>query len=152
MKITQADLNDIEEILNLQKLAFQSQAKIYNDQYLPPLIQKLDEIKEEFLEKIVLKALSDGKIIGSVRAHEDKGTCHIGRLIVHPDFQNQGIGKQLMKAIEDFFKECRRFELFTGYKSEKNLHLYKKLNYKIYKTIEEDACNRVKLFYMEKKR
>ena len=122
MKITRANVNDAEELLNLQKLAFQSQARIYNDDKLPPLIQEIDEIKQEFKEKIVLKAIIKSQIIGSVRAYENEGTCHIGRLIVHPDFQNQGIGKQLMLAIEDSFKDCARFELFTGYKSEKNIH------------------------------
>jgi len=38
-----------------------------------------------------------------------------------------------MKEIENIFKECERFELFTGHKSEKNLYLYQKLGYKIFK-------------------
>ena len=152
MKIIRAKINDAEEILNLQKLAFQSQARIYNDDKLPPLIQELDEIKQEFREKIVLKAIINEQIIGSVRAYEDEGTCHIGRLIVHPDFQNQGIGKQLMLAVEDSFEDCARFELFTGYKSVKNIHLYEKLNYKTFKIGEEYSISRVKLYFMEKTR
>lgn len=152
MKITRANVNDAEEILNLQKLAFQTQARIYNDDKLPPLIQEIDEIKQEFNVKIVLKAIINSQIIGSVRAYENEGTCYVGRLIVHPDFQNQGIGRQLMRAIEDLFNDCARFELFTGYKSEKNIHLYQKLNYKTFKIGEEDSTSRVKLYFMEKTR
>ncbi|MFL8936715.1 GNAT family N-acetyltransferase [Rossellomorea oryzaecorticis] len=40
------------------------------------------------------------KIIGSVRAREYNGTCHITKLMVHPDFQGIGFGKELMTAIE----------------------------------------------------
>lgn len=150
MNITQARIEDAEEILNLQKLAFEGQARIYNNDQLPPLLQKLDEIKTEFQEKIFLKAILNGKLIGSVRAYEDEGTCYIGRLIVHPKHQNQGIGVQLMNAIEGIYNTCNRFELFTGHKSEKNLYLYKKLGYKIFKTQEEENNSQVKLYYMEK--
>jgi ribosomal protein S18 acetylase RimI-like enzyme len=65
----------------------------------------------------------DGRSIGSVRANVKEGTCYIGRLIVHPDFQKRGIGTRLMSEMEKVFNSCKRFELFTGDKSERNLHL-----------------------------
>ncbi len=36
----------------------------------------------------------------------------------------------LMESIENVFEHVKRFELFTGYKSIKNLHIYKKPGYK----------------------
>ncbi|NJL72790.1 MAG: GNAT family N-acetyltransferase, partial [Candidatus Competibacteraceae bacterium] len=86
--------------------------------------------------------------IGSVRARAEAGTCHIGRLIVHPDRQNQGIGRQLMAAIEARFPEAQRFELFTGDRSGKNLGLYAKLGYREFK--REPLGDRVTLVYLEK--
>lgn len=78
----------------------------------------------------------------------DSETCYIGRLIVHPDFQNQGIGTKLMKEIENKFSYCKKFELITGHKSEKNIKLYEKLNYNIYKM--EKLTENLNLVYLEK--
>jgi len=133
-EIEKATVFDAEEILSLQKLAYQSEAEIYNDFNIPPLVQTLESIEKDFENQFFLKTCADGKIIGSVRAYAKDGTCYIGRLIVHPDFQNQGIGKKLMSEIERVFNHCGRFELFTGDRSERNLNLYQKLGYKIFKT------------------
>jgi ribosomal protein S18 acetylase RimI-like enzyme len=148
MIIEQANTADAQEILALQKLAYQSEAAIYNDDTLPPLMETLDEIRAEFARQTFLKAISDGKIVGSVRAYVVDGTCHIGRLIVHPECQNQGIGAKLMQAIEQHFQAAKRFELFTGCKSERNLYLYQKLGYRIFK--RENLNENVGLVYLEK--
>ncbi len=117
MQIETANVNDAGEILLLQKEAFQSEAKAYNDFEIPPLTETLDELKQLFKNHIFLKATIDGKIVGSVRASLNSGTCHIGRLVVNPKFQNQGIGSKLLAEIERKCCVCKRFELFTGIKS-----------------------------------
>ena len=128
--IERARIDDAAAILDLQKLAYLSEAEIYNNKSIPPLTQTLDEIRAEFDHQIFLKALIDGRMIGSVRAYQTAGTCHIGRLVVHPKFQNRGIGSRLMNAIEAIFEKAERFQLFTGDNSERNLYLYQKLGYR----------------------
>jgi ribosomal protein S18 acetylase RimI-like enzyme len=148
MVIEKATILDGEEILSLQKLAYRSEAEIYDDFSIPPLLQTLEEVRKDFENQVFLKTVLNGKIVGSVRAFVKEGTCYIGRLIVHPDFQNQGIGTGLMRGIEETFKEARRFELFTGHKSEKNLHLYEKLGYRVFKTVK--ANERLTIVFLEK--
>ena len=121
--ITRAAVEDAEEILALQKLAYQSEAALYQDFTIAPLTQTLTGINAEFQTWHFLKAVADGCIQGSVRAHLEQGTCYIGRLIVHPAHQNLGLGSQLMNKIEGCFPEASRYELFTGHLSERNLHL-----------------------------
>ena len=133
MIVEQAKKEDLGKILELQKLAFRSQAEIYNDFSIPPLIQTPEEIEKDFQNQTYLKAVTNKKIIGSVRGYEDSITCYIGRLIIHPDFQNQGYGTKLMAKIESIFKNVERYEIFTGYKDVKNLYLYQKLGYKKFK-------------------
>jgi chorismate mutase/ribosomal protein S18 acetylase RimI-like enzyme len=141
---------DAAEIWELQKLAFYPQGVLYGDFTLPPLVQTLEGLILDFKTHAFLKATYEGKITGSVRGCAEGDTCHISRLIVHPDHQNKGIGKRLMRAIEEKFTDVRRYELFTGHKSEKNLALYKKLGYRAYK--EKPQGNRVTLICMEKMR
>lgn len=132
--IERANVENAGEILDLQKLAYQSEAALYDDDTIPPLTQTLEEITADFERQLFLKASVDGRIIGSVRAYEREGTCCIGRLIVHPGFQNQGVGTRLLNEIERAFVQARRYELFTGDKSERNLYLYQKLGYQPFRT------------------
>jgi DNA/RNA-binding domain of Phe-tRNA-synthetase-like protein/ribosomal protein S18 acetylase RimI-like enzyme len=146
--IEQAAVQDAAEILTLQKLAYQSEAAIYGDYTIPPLTQSLDSMVTQFQHDMVLKAVLDGKIVGSVRGYLQDGTCYIGRLIVHPDFQNRGLGTRLMREIEARFGQAERCELFTGENSLKDLHIYHKLGYQPVR--REQLTERVRLVYLEK--
>ena len=147
-KILKATEADAAEILRLQYTAYQSEAEIYNICSVPPLTQTLEQTIEEFRESIVLKAVSDDEIIGSVRACEKPEGVYIGRLMVLPGYQNQGVGKRLLQTIENGFSE-KRYWLITGHKSEKNLRLYEKCGYTRFKT--EEAAPGLTLVYLEKR-
>ena len=122
-KIQRADIEDASEILALQKLAYISEAENLGDYSIQPLTQTLDSLEKEFHRYLVLKYVFEGKIIGSIRANEKEGTCYIGKLMVHPDYQNKGIGKALVREIENVFGNVR-YELFTSSQSrEKRLFL-----------------------------
>ncbi len=148
IKVDIAELSDLKDILDLQKEAYRQEAEIYNDFNIPPMTQNIDSIKTEWQNGTIIKAEKNGQIIGSVRAELVDNICRIGKLIVKPDFQNQGIGKRLMTEIERLFKTCSTYELFTGDKSEKNLTLYRKLGYIEFKT--EKIDNNLKLIYLQK--
>ncbi|MBB6690675.1 GNAT family N-acetyltransferase [Cohnella xylanilytica] len=148
MEVERASLSDAEEILALQKLAYRSEAEIYGDWTIEPLVQTLEELRRQFEDHVVLKAVASGAIVGSVRASARDGTCRIGKLMVHPDRRKQGIGRSLMNAIEAYFPGCR-YELFTGSRSVRNIALYEKLGYAVFR--ERAASPDVTLVYMEKK-
>lgn len=131
--ISEAAIADARDILDLQKLAYQSEAEIYNDFSIAPLTQTLEELRGDFNNKVFLKSVMHGKIVGSVRAYMEEDTCHIGRLIVHPNYQNYGLGRKLMHKIEARFPQARRFEAFTGHKSRRNIYFHQRLGYKIFK-------------------
>ncbi|MDP5275781.1 GNAT family N-acetyltransferase [Chengkuizengella axinellae] len=146
--IKKVEFNDLKEILQLQKLAYQSEAFLYNDFTIPPLMETIEEITQQYNRHTIFKAEQNGKIIGSIRGYKIDNTGYIGRIIVQPDHQNQGIGTRLIQEIEQHFKTCNRFELFTGHKSFKNIYLYEKLGYKKCKVIEEHE--RLHLVFLEK--
>jgi ribosomal protein S18 acetylase RimI-like enzyme len=145
-----ATLDDAEQILGLQKRAYESEARLYNDWTLPPLTQTLPELLDEFADTVFLKALQGERLVGSVRARETDGLCQIGRLIVEPPFQGRGIGTMLLRRMESVFPKAHAFELFTGSRSEGNLRLYERLGYK--RTREKVLSPAVTLVFLEKRR
>lgn len=148
MKIIKAERTDLKDILDLQYLSYQSEAIIYNNYFIQPLTQTLEELEKEFEDQLILKALLNETIVGSVRAYEEEKSCKIGKLIVHPSYQGRGIGTKIMEEVERLFDHTERFELFTGHKSTRNLSLYNKLGYKAYKTMVMDKD--LEIIFMEK--
>ena len=148
--ISQADKKDVYEILALQKVAYQSESELYSDVSLPALEQSLTEIEQDFEKKTFLKAQVNGKIIASVRGYQQENTAFISRLTVHPYFQGKGLGIKMVEEMEQAFPQVKRFEVFTGDKSKRNLHLYGKLGYLPFKT--EPFSKTFQWVYMQKEK
>jgi ribosomal protein S18 acetylase RimI-like enzyme len=148
VKIEKAKREDLNEILELQYLAYQSEAALFGTNDIPPLRQTLNEVVEEYNVGTILKMVDEnGIIIGSVRAKENNDTVYIGKLMVHPDYRGNGFGTKLLSEIEHLFPN-KRYELFTSTRSVDNIRLYQKSGYKIFsERIENDELTFV---YMEK--
>jgi ech hydrogenase subunit C len=132
---TRAEPQDVAEILALQKIAYQNEAELYGDDSLPALQQTLPEIEQEFEHAVFMKAVINGKIVGSIRGRADGSTARFTRCIVHPYYQKRGIGRRLIGEIERVWPaEVTRFEAVAGHKSKRRLHVYDELGYKPYKT------------------
>jgi GNAT superfamily N-acetyltransferase len=145
--LLRAQEDDAAEILRLQYAAYQSEAILYNNLSIQPLTQTSEQVTAEFQNNIFIKAVWDGRIIGSVRAYENGGTAYIGKLMVLPGYQDRGVGKRLLQAIEREYRG-KRFELYTGAKSTKNLSLYETFGYSRFKT--EEAAPGLTMVYLEK--
>lgn len=149
MQITIAQYEDLPRILELQYLAYQSEAELLNNYDIPPLKQSLSEIQQEYAYEVFLKAMEQsGIIIGSVRAYRDGETVHIGKLIVHPEHRNKGIGTAMLHEIE-IVLPSNRYELFTSDKSEDNLKLYQKLGYEPFK--EQIVTQALRFIFLQKR-
>lgn len=148
MEIKKADFLDLEQILELQFLAYQSEAILNNNFSIPPLMQKTEDLQQEYQNGVFLKAVKEeGCIIGSVRGYISGNTLKIGKLIVHPEHQKKGIGTRLLQSIEELYPK-HRYELFTGSKSIGNLVFYERLGYKSFK--EVCVSSELTLIYLEK--
>ena len=69
IKIQEAELSDAQEILELQKIAYQSEAELYQDWNIPPLLQTLQQLQLEFENHKIIVATFNDEIIGSVRGY-----------------------------------------------------------------------------------
>lgn len=146
--IRKAKQEDLASILQLQKDCYQSEAEIYNDYSIQPLMQTIEELEIEFENSIVLAGFINDNLVASVRGYINNNVACINKLIVKPEFQNKGIGKQMMIAIENETKGCNCYELFTGNRSFKNISLYEKSGYEIFNN--KKINNNLTLVYLRK--
>jgi Predicted acetyltransferase len=120
--------DDIGEVYTVQRAAFVVEAQRYDDPHLPPLVETVDEIRDDLRSCVGLVAVCDGRLVGSVRVRADGDQLQIGRLSVAPDLHGRGLGAQLLAAAEHVLPG-RTAVLFTGDRSASNLHLYTSRGY-----------------------
>ncbi|MGR6921430.1 GNAT family N-acetyltransferase [[Actinomadura] parvosata] len=128
--IERAEPADAGEILTVQRAAYLTEAQLYGDPYIPPLVESLEQVRKVIEGALVLKALDGARIVGAVRGRLSGTTCLVGRLVVAPDRQGQGVGTALLRALHEEMAEAEAFDLFTGHLSEGNLRLYRRLGYR----------------------
>ncbi|MEV7868667.1 GNAT family N-acetyltransferase [Streptomyces sp. NPDC088124] len=150
--ISAARAQDAEQILKLQYLCYQNEAELYGDYTIEPLTQTLDDLRAELAGGHALVARLGDEVVASVRGSVDEtGTARIAKLIVHPRLRRHGLGGRLLDAIEVHFTAepaARRFQLFTGHRSEGNLRLYRSRGYAPVAT--EQVGPRLRLVTLEK--
>ncbi|MFF8596177.1 GNAT family N-acetyltransferase [Streptomyces sp. NPDC015220] len=131
--ISAATEQDAEQIFKLQYLCFQSEAALYGNYRIGPLVQSLDSVRQEVAGDCVFVARLGEEVVGSVRGRvAEDGSAAIGKLCVHPRLQGHGIGARLLRAVETALADelgVTRFRLFTGHRSEGNLRLYRRVGY-----------------------
>jgi len=140
--ISVATERDAEQIFRLQYLCFQSEAALYGNYRIDPLVQSLDSVREEVGADCVYVARLGEEVVGSVRGTPNPdGTASIGKLCVHPRLQGHGIGARLLRAAESALAEergAKRFRLSTGHRSDAGLRLYRRVGYE---TVGTDKGN-----------
>ncbi|MEV6981935.1 GNAT family N-acetyltransferase [Sphaerisporangium sp. NPDC051017] len=152
-RIERALPEDAGEILTLQRAAYVTEAQLYGDPFIAPLVESLDQMRSTIGSSTVLKALGGAlggdRIVGAVRGRLADRTGVIGRLVVAPDHQGRGLGTALMGEIErELGAEAEAFGLFTGHLSEGNLRLYRRLGYR--ETRRERVHEHLTLVHMRK--
>ncbi len=149
MLIKQATPEDAAEILALHLMA-SPRTVLSFDFHRAPAVPALEDIRRECAQHVILKAVEDNTIIGTVRGCLQDGSCYISHLMVHSDFRNQGIGCALMDALETRFASAQRFELTTALTNKQHLYFFQKCGYRLFKA--EKMTADLVLVFLEKHR
>lgn len=147
--ITTAEEQDAGEIMTVQRAAYVSEARLYDNTRLSALSEPVEEVLKSVAAGEVLVAKMGSWIVGAVRGVRKEDECHVGRLVVAPDMQGRGIGAALLRAVEEHgIKGVRRFVLHTGDRSQANISLYRKVGYT--ETHREVVAETLSLVYLAK--
>ena len=142
---------DAGELLTLQRATFVSEARAYGDFSIPPLLESLEECVARFAQGPIWKAVAGSRVVGSVQLGITGAVGTIGRLMVAPDWQSQGIATKLLRVAEKTAPaEVTSYELSTGALSERNLQLYRNAGYREIR--REQQTPQVELVWLAKRR
>ncbi len=123
---------DAGEILTLQRACWMQEQQANPDAWVPALHETLDDVRRWLPEWTVLTLRRAGRLVGGARARLDGDVWDIGRLMVAPDLQGQGLGRALFEAIEAAAPAAATsYALFTGAGSTENLRFYKRAGYRL---------------------
>lgn len=119
------------EILTLQRAAYVTEAIAHADLDLPPLTQTLEDLRDELddADVVGLGVWEYGRLLGAVRVRRVRDAVELGRLVVVPDRQGQGIGSFLLHEAEEVHSTVDEIRLFTGEHSLANIRLYERNGY-----------------------
>jgi GNAT superfamily N-acetyltransferase len=123
---------DAPELLVLQRCCWLQEALLNNTLEIPALHESLDDVREGTRTWRVWTVRQGPRLIGAVRGKIDGEDWEVGRLMVAPDLAGRGLGRFLLAHVEHQAPaELRRFTLFTGAKSTRNISMYERAGYRL---------------------
>ena len=125
---------DAGEIYTLQRACWLQELEANPGTPIPALEEGLDDVRRSLEEwtTYVARDPASGRLVGGVRGRVDHGEWDIGRIMVAPDLQGRGLGRELLSLIEGVAPhDVTGYVLFTGTGSLHNIRMYKKAGYRL---------------------
>ena len=135
LKIRDFCLSDTSSLLELlYELGCHKPQNDHEKEIFYQLIYNYDEDSEK---RIFIAEIDDNKIVGAViililpRLNQIAPELYVPELIVVKNYQNQGIGKELINSCVDFAKKgkCHRIRLESGNQRLNSHKFYRKLGF-----------------------
>ncbi len=123
IRLQKATAQDIPKLLLIENSV--ANTKIYS------AMTSEDEWKVEFKKEgaVVCLILKDDVVVGDASYEKRDDGAYISGLVVEPQFQDMGIGRQTMELILEELKDVKTIELVTHPENEVAIKLYLSLGF-----------------------
>ena len=131
-EIRLAEPADAGELLTLQRACWWQEQEANPGVTIPALGEGVADVEAWLSQWTTLVLRSGGRLIAAARGRREGDQWDVGRLMVAPDLQGRGLGRLVLRAIEEAApEEVAGYVLFTGAGSARNLAMYKKAGYRV---------------------
>jgi ribosomal protein S18 acetylase RimI-like enzyme len=117
-----------QRVLEIQHRAYRIEADLIGFDGIPPLDETLDDLRES--EETFIGYFVDDMLAGVLSYEIVDETLDIGRLVVHPAYFRQGIGKALVEYVESI-EGIQKLIVSTGALNTPARQLYERLGYRL---------------------
>lgn len=117
-----------EEVMEIQKRAYEQEALLIGTKEIPPLHETVEELKqcgERFLGCYV-----DGVLAGVLSYKMNSNMLDIHRLFVDPEFHRQGFAQKLLDSIEGNNSGFEKVIVSTAAGNKPAIRFYEKNNFR----------------------
>jgi GNAT superfamily N-acetyltransferase len=133
IELVPARIQDASLIWEMQKESFQELLLKYQDYDTNPANEPLSKVESRIQQdhSYYYFIQENGQTVGAVRVVDpgDGSSKKISPIFILPEFQNKGLGKAAMNAVELIHGE-RGWELGTILQEERDCHFYERMGYK----------------------
>lgn len=136
-EVRRASLADAGEILTLQLACWVAEQQANPGVEIHAQRETLEDVRRWLGEWTVIVRRRGGRLIGAARGRVEPHGAHagawdVGRLMVAPDLQGQGLGRDMLARIEAAApSDVVAFVLFTGAGSKDNIRMYRRAGYRL---------------------
>ncbi|QIK76973.1 tRNA (guanosine(37)-N1)-methyltransferase TrmD [Nocardioides piscis] len=134
LDVRAATAADAGELFTLQRACWLQEQEANPGVSIPALAESLDDVRHWLGEwtTYVARDPASGRLLGAVRGRVAHEEWDIGRIMVAPDLQGRGLGRQLLALIEAAAPaSLSTYVLFTGVGSVRNIAMYKKAGFRL---------------------
>ena len=148
IKLKRVTIDDIDEIIKMQKESFKPLLDKYHDNEENPYHESFDKVKYKIENYFYYFIIIDDEKVGAIAIRDKKdGTKKkIAPLYILPKFQNKGYAQLAMKEVERIHGEDN-WKLDTILEEKGNCHLYEKFGYRQTGKIEKISDIQTIVFY-----
>ena len=131
MEFRKCKYSDADYILKLKELCIKWYIEIIygwnTEVQREKTIHELQKHKDDM--RILIK---DGKDIGVTTFYEENNQYVVGLIMIHPEYQGEGLGSKIIKEYIDLAKKSNKKIKIKVYKENPAKRLYERLGFKIY--------------------
>ena len=131
MEFRKCKYSDADYILKLKELCIKWYIEIIygwnTEVQREKTIHELQKHKDDM--RILIK---DGKDIGVTTFYEENNQYVVGLIMIHPEYQGEGLGSKIIKEYIDLAKKSNKKIKIKVYKENPAKRIYERLGFKIY--------------------